>query len=338
MPRAWEKLSLDELLDVRLCDLDLRIDKTWLVPIIERVRLDLSERGITFEPYFWLADEWFTPDQVAGVAIPFYLAHKRLMQLERRQMFEVEGGTRGQCLKILRHEVGHVIDHAYRLSRRKSWQAAFGNPSTPYPSAYRPNPRSMRFVQHLDGWYAQSHPAEDFAETFAVWLTPGSRWRKQYQGWPALKKLEYVDELMGKIADEAPKVSRRRATPFSLPRLRHTLRTHYQRKRAHYTVGYSDHFDHDLLKIFSDAPEHRRRPTAADFLRRNRGEIRELVARWTGQYQFTLEQVLKEMTGRCRQLKLRLRVPERQAKIDFAVMLAVQTAQYLHVGGEWHAV
>ena len=25
---------------------------------------------------------------------------------------------------------------------------------------------------HLDPWYAQSHPDEDFAETFAVWLTP----------------------------------------------------------------------------------------------------------------------------------------------------------------------
>ena len=136
---------------------------------------ELAARELVFRPRFWLSDEWFSPAGVPGVGIPFYLAHPRLMRLERHQMFEVEGGTREGCLRLLRHELGHAVDHAYRLSRRKDWRDVFGSASLPYPDAYRPNPASKRFVQHLDGWYAQAHPDEDFAETFAVWMTPRAR-------------------------------------------------------------------------------------------------------------------------------------------------------------------
>lgn len=334
---SWEHLPLDELLDLRLCDLGLQLEGTWLEPLTERVVEELEAKGLDLKPHFWLADEWFTPEGVTGAAIPFYLAHPRLMQLERKQMLEVEGGTRGECLKLLRHELGHVVDFSYRLNRRRRYRELFGRAATPYPSHYRPNPRSKRHVQHLDGWYAQAHPLEDFAETFALWLTPRSSWRKQYGSWPALRKLECVDELMSEIAGTPPKCGSRER-PSSLPRLRRTLRTHYRRKRAHYATGYTDVYDRDLLKIFSNDPKHRRRRTAADFLRRNRRAIRELVARWTGEYQFTLDQNLKEMTGRCRELKLRLRVSERQAKTDFAIMLAVHTVQNLYLGEDWHAL
>ena len=122
------------------------------------------------------------------------MAHPRLMRLERNQMLEVEGGTKTWCMRILRHEAGHAIDTAYRLHRRKSYKSTFGNYSDPYPEYYRPKPRSKKFVMHLEPWYAQSHPAEDFAETFAVWLMPRSRWRKKYEGWTALKKVELVDD------------------------------------------------------------------------------------------------------------------------------------------------
>lgn len=334
---SWEHWPLDDLLDLRLCDLGVQIAGTWLEPLTERVTEELEECGLKLRPHFWLADEWFTPEGVVGAALPFYLAHPRLMQLERKHMLEVEGGTRSECLKLLRHEVGHIIDFTYQLNRRRRYRALFGRASLPYPSHYRPNPRSKRFVQHLDGWYAQAHPLEDFAETFALWLTPRSNWRAGYRGWPALKKLECVDELMDGIAGQRPK-NGSRERPSSLSRLRRTLRTHYRRKHVHYSTGYSDSYDRDLLKIFSNEPQHRHRRSAADFLRRNRRAIRELVARWTGEFQFTLDQNLKEMTGRCRELKLRLRVPERQAKLDFAIMLAVHTVQNLYVGADWHAV
>jgi hypothetical protein len=194
-----------------------------------------------------------------------------------------------------------------------------------------PRPYSKRYVLHLDNWYAQSHPDEDFAETFAVWLKPRSAWRRRYQGWPALKKLEYVDELMEEIAGARPLVrSRARVEPLS--RIRKTLREYYEQKRARYGEEYPDFYDHDLRRLFSDHPRHRKRESAAAFVRRNRGEVRQMVARWTGEYQYTLDQVLKEMIGRCRDLKLRVVGSERQVKLDFAILLTVQTMNYLHSG------
>src|SRR5690606_313261 len=117
---------------------------------------------------------------------------------------EVEGGTRRECMRILRHEAGHVVQQAFGLHRRRRWQMLFGRASTPYPDQYRPNPTSRDFVQHLRRWYAQCYPDEDFAETFAVWLTPRYNWRRRYADWPALEKLEYVDELMAELAHVKP--------------------------------------------------------------------------------------------------------------------------------------
>jgi hypothetical protein len=332
---AWEDWSRDELLDLKLCDLKVRIDGTWLEALIGQIYRELEQRDLKLKPHFWLSDEWFSPDGMPGVALPFYLAHPRLMRLERQQMLQVEGGRRTECLKLMRHEVGHAIQHGFQLQRRRHWQRIFGKASEAYPEYYRPNPASKRFVEHLDGWYAQAHPCEDFAETFAVWLKPRSDWRERYADWPAAHKLNYVDELMGDIAGAKPKV-RSRAKPYSLPRLRYTLRTYYQRKRERFTAGFSEMHDRDLLRLFSDDPKYRRRPTAASFLRENRREIRELVANWSGEYIFTLDQVLREMIGRCRELKLRLTKTDRETKLDFAILLTVHTIQYLHRGREWH--
>lgn len=335
MSFAWEQWPTERLLDIKLCDLGVRLEGTWLEPMTERVCQELEDRDLRLVPHFWLADEWFSPDGVPGVALPFYLSHRRLMRLERELMFEVEGGEKRECLRLLRHEVGHAIDHAFGLHRRRRYQRVFGRASTPYPEFYRPNPASRRFVQHLDGWYAQSHPSEDFAETFAVWLDPRSKWRARYEGWPALKKLELVEELMEEVSGVKPK-NRDRSRPYSLSKLRHSLRTHYERKRAHYQAGYSEAFDRDLLRLFSDEAEHQRNPKAATFIRKHRREVRELVAKWTGEYEFTLDQVLKQMTGRCRELDLRIRGEEPRAVVDFAIMVAVHTVHSLHRGTEWH--
>ena len=160
---------------------------------MREIRRDLQRRGMRFRPHVWLSEEWFSPDGVPGIAVPFYMAHPRLMRLERQFMDEVEGGNANWLTRILRHEIAHALDNAYRLRRRKEWRRVFGRASRPYPDIYRPRPASRDFVLHLGHWYAQSHPTEDFAETFAVWLQPKARWRREYQGWPALRKLEYVD-------------------------------------------------------------------------------------------------------------------------------------------------
>jgi hypothetical protein len=278
-----------------------------------------------------LSDDWFTPDGVTGFAVPFYLAHPRLVRLERKQMLEVEGGNRDWCMRILRHETGHAIDTAYRLHRRRRWREIFGKATEPYPEYYQPKPYSKSYVLHLDPWYAQSHPCEDFAETFAVWLQPRSRWRARYAGWRALRKLQYVDELMREIRGTKPLVTSRQRVD-TVRKIRKTLREHYEQKRQRYGIEYPDFYDRDLRKLFSDAPEHARRPSAAAFLRRNRRELRRAIAQWTGQYQYTIDQVLSDMIDRCKELDLRLLRTERQTRRDALVMLAVQTMNYLHGG------
>jgi len=246
-------------------------------------------------------------------------------------MLEVEGGTQEWCLKILRHEAGHAIENAFGLRRRRRRRELFGSTRVAYPEFYSPRPYSKSFVIHLDSWYAQSHPDEDFAETFAVWLTPESQWRERYQGWPALKKLEYMDELMASLAGQAPTLAA--GEPVDpLASLRKTLRRHYEAKRAHYGVDHPDFYDRDLRRLFSDHPAQTREPTAASFLSRNRREIRQMVGRWTNEYQYTIDRVLDSMIVRCRQLNLRLATPVEQARLEFAVLLTVQTMNYLHSG------
>ncbi len=336
MPVHWENLPTEELLDIRLCELDLCVEGTWLEGCLDRLREELDAAGLRrFRVHTWLSDEWCSPDGIPGIGIPFYLAHPRLMRLEQQMMFEVEGGTRAECMRLLRHETGHALQHAYNLQRRRLWQRAFGRASEPYPDFYRPNPSSKSFVEHLDGWYAQAHPVEDFAETFAVWLAPRSNWRKRYESSSALVKLEYIDELADELADKKPHV-RSRARPYSLPRLRYTLRRHYERRQEHYSPGSSDEYDRDLHKIFSDSPRFRNNETAASFLRRNRRQIREQISRFTGEYQFTIDQVLRDIMGRCRELRLRLIKGERQTKLDFAIMLTVHTVHLLHRRDTWH--
>ncbi len=314
-----------------MCDLAVRIEGTAIERRISDLNRELAARGITFRAHFWLSDEWFTPDDVPGVAIPFYLAHPRLAQLELAQMLEVEGGTKDWCLRILRHEVGHAIDNAYRLQRRRKRQKLFGLSSTPYPEYYTPRPYSKSFVLHLDSWYAQSHPDEDFAETFAVWLNPGSDWSRRYADWPALKKLEYVDGVMRTLAGKDPVVTTRR-TVDALPSLRKTLRQHYQEKRRRFGLDYPNFYDRDLRRLFSDAPEHAGNLSAARFLTRVRRDVRRRVARWTGEYQYRIDQVLNDMIERCDALNLHLASPEDGSKLDFMVLLTVQTMNYLHGG------
>jgi hypothetical protein len=217
-------------------------------------------------------------------------------------MFEVEGASHRACMRLLRHETGHAIDWAYRLHRRKAWREVFGKASSPYYDSYVPRRRSRAYVHNLENWYAQSHPIEDFAETFAVWLRPRSAWRKTYAGWRrALRKLEFVDALMAEVATE--------------------------KQRVHYGFADRSVYDRDLRRLFSDDAAHRRRKWAAAFLRERRGELRRRVARWTGQHQFAVDRVLGEMILRCRELGLRVTHSERETGEGAAVLVTVHSVR-----------
>lgn len=297
-------------------------------PRIEQLHDELSRRGVRLRPYVWLSTDWFTPDGATGFAVPFYLAHPRLVRLERDRMLEVEGGSNGECMKLLRHETAHAIDNAYNLRRRRRWRECFGSPSEPYRTAYSPDPTSRDHVLNLEYWYSQSHPLEDWAETFAVWLRPGSRWRKRYAGWPALKKLEYVDELMESLADEPPKRrTRHREEPVSSVRM--TLREYYRRKQAMYAEEGDPAIDGQLARVFPKGADAPRRPRAAALLRDWRRDLVRGVATATGQHRYLLDHVAREMIARCKLLDLRVATTAAEAQIYSAVILTSLSTQFL---------
>jgi hypothetical protein len=320
-----------QLLDLRLCDLPLRIRDSQLQQRIEKLYRELEARSLAFRPHTWLAEEWFTPDGVSGFAIPFYLAHPRLMKLERAQMLEVEGGSEAECMKILRHEAGHAIDNAFRLHTRRNWTDTFGSYRVPYPEWYQPQPGSRDYVLNLDAWYGQAHPAEDFAETFAVWMRPGGRWQKQYEGWGAQRKLQYVHHLMtGLIGKTPPRIVMREVEPLSS--LTKTLREHYRRKRAYYTIHWPASYERNLYRVFSADPRKPASASAAQFLRHYRSEISGIVAHGTGVHHYTVNHIVKHMIVRCRELNLRVNMPEDKARQLVIITLTMQVMQVLRTG------
>jgi hypothetical protein len=317
-------LPAEELLDVRLCDLGLHIAGTALQHRVDRLHQELARSGLSFRPYVWLSTDWFTPEGSTGFAIPFYLAHPRLVRLEHAQMLEAEGSTHEQCMKLLRHEAGHALDNAHRLHRRVDWRATFGKYSEPYRLDYHARPNSKDHVQHLGFWYAQSHPAEDYAETFAVWLAPQSRWQETYAGWPALKKLECVDQMMADVGELRPRVHSRDRSD-SLPTLRFTLREYYRRKQASY--GFQQPWTHDreLRWLFGEAGRGVGSARAWTFLRAARLELRARVSALTGHYRYVVDQALDTMIVRCRELDLRLIRSRQQTHLGAAVLLTMIT-------------
>jgi len=229
----WSRLPKESLLNTRICDLGLSLDGSPLVPRIKRLYQELQRQHFKFQPHCWLSDEWFCPDDIPGIAIPFFLAHPRLKRLELDFISEVEGGDTNWCMKLLRHETAHALANAYRLPQRNDWRKLFGNPNAPYRDTYLPDPYNKHFVINLPGWYAQSHPHEDWAETFAVWLNPSSHWATHYQQWPALKKLLFVDALMHEIKQKPP-VLRNKRISHPVEKIRTTLQTYYKNKIQYY--------------------------------------------------------------------------------------------------------
>lgn len=322
-------LTDEELLQMRICNLKLRIPGTELESRIENFYRQLDEKGIPFKPLCYLGDEWFCPEGASTIAIPFYLAHPRLKKLEEKMMLEVEGGTESWCMRLLRHEMGHVLNHAYLLEKEPKWQKLFGPPSLEYSESFRARPYSKRFVRHLDAYYAQSHPEEDFAETVAIWLTPGLDWSHQYRGWKALDKLQYVDDLMRKLAGKRPEVLSR-AKMSEASRLRSRLEAYYKRRRRLYAEDFPEFFDADLRKLFADtsnAPDGER---AATFLRRSTKPILNAVANWTGEPKFTVNRLLRGLMERCAELDLRVRSDS--AGLEIAAYLATLASHYSLTG------
>ena len=310
---AWTRLADEQLLDLRLCDLQLRLRGTAVEARIARLYRELAARGISFRPHAWLAEDWFSPDGVPGFAVPFYLAHPRLTRLERKMTGVVEGSNANWQMRILRHEAGHAIDSAYRLRRRARWRALFGHASRRYASQYRARPASRHHVQHLGEWYAQAHPTEDFAETFAVWLQPRSGWRRRYAAWPAKRKLEYVAQVAAEIGHHRPAVHcRDRIEAVEHSTL--TLREHYRRKRRAERRRNRALADRVLRKVFAtEAAARTGAPPAATLLRGLKLSVRTTLEQRAGADRYSAQQLVRLAIERCEQLGLYQRGSRRAA-------------------------
>jgi len=322
--KNWDTLSDEEIMQIRVRDLNLQIPGSELELLTERLYEELDTKGIHFHPSCYLADEWFCPEKVPIIGIPFCLAHPRLKHIEQKMLYEVEGGTEGSCMRLLRHECGHALNYAYELYKKTRWRELFGLFSTRYSDSYYFQPYSRRYVIHLEDNYAQSHPDEDFAETFAVWLTPNSGWEQKYQGWPVIKKLRYVDSLMKRIGDQTPVNTVRERPPWSASRMTSTLAAHYERKRKALGSEFQGFYDDCLETLFDSKPGRVSRASprprsgqacprteggmtsirASRLLRHHRRELVDSVSRWTGHRKYDIHQLVNTLITRCEALGL----------------------------------
>lgn len=324
-------LTDEEILKLRICDMGLKIAGTELEPWVQELHKELESRQISFRPECYLADEWLCPDKEPVIGIPFFLAHPRLKKLEMKMMYEVEGGHRDEFMKLLRHECGHAINYAYGFFRKPSWREVFGKFATPYPDSYTHRPYSRKFVRHLENGYAQYHPDEDFSETFAVWLTPNSNWEEEYKGWPALKKLKYVDELMKSVANLPPKTPKGKKY-WDTSKMAMHLDRFYARKCKFLAEDLPGFYAPDLKLMFSDDPEHVANESAARFLHRKRRDITSTVARWTGRHKYATIKLLEQLIVTSKELNLHLKGDEPAALIEVIAFMATRIMNYLYTG------
>jgi hypothetical protein len=239
-------------------------------------------------------------------------------------MIAAEGGSPDECLKLLRHECGHALVHAYRLARRPDWVKIFGSPKAELQDFYHFQPYSRSFVRHLKGWYAQSHPEEDFAETFAVWLNPEDDWRKRYAGWPALKKLEYIESLAPLLKPMPIKVPRADMA-YHFKDLRRRLSTHYLLRRKFYAEEDEGYYDEDLRRIFhagGDMP-------VSSWLRRQGKAMDAAISRWTREPRFTVKRLRARLMRRASKLGLRLGKDDEAVRLEFSAFLAALISNYV---------
>jgi len=313
-PGDWENLPDAEILQLRIRDLGLHVETSPLADCIGRMYNELAAHGFRFRPACYLADEWFCPNKIPVIGIPFCLAHPRLKSIEAKMMLEVEGGTDESCMRLLRHECGHAFNYAYRLYTRTRWRELFGAFSKRYSSAYFSQPYSRRYVVNLQNNYAQAHPDEDFAETFAVWLAPDSQWETKYHDWPVIRKLSYVERLARRIRDQAPPIVAHE-TPFSAARMTSTLAAHYERKRQYLGEEFPGYYDPSLRRVFAERADGNI-PKASALLRRHRRRIVDSVHSWTGHRKYDVHQLVNKLVKRCDALDLGLSTAELDALID----------------------
>ena len=319
---SWHE-ERERLLHSRISELGLRIEGSALEPQVAQLYAELDAKALQFKPPIYLSDEWGCPEGVPVIGVPFYLANPQLAQIEQEIAENLE--TQDETMMYLRHEAGHAFNSAYVLYESEEWHKTFGPYSRPYIEAYRPDPFSRDYVHHIAGWYAQKHPDEDFAETFAVWLTPDSNWRDRYAGTRALAKLEYVHRVMREIGSAPPRVEPR-ARDLPVEEMTYTVEDYYSRFRREPVVEVPRWFDGDLRQLFEESGD-----PAAPLLRTRRRDVVDEITYWTGVQSSVVRSLVDHLIGRVDELSLCIdpRFPQRYL-VSFTAMVTTLALNYLH--------
>ena len=292
-----------ELLGKRISQLGLRLEGSPVERFVHQLYRELERKGLRrFRPACYLSDEWGCPDGQPVIGIPFYLADPKLARLER-EMNDLEDER--EIMMYLRHEAGHAFNYAYRLYATPEWRSMFGPFNRRYRDHYRPLPFSRKFVRHIAGWYAQKHPDEDFAETFAVWLTPRSNWRRKYKLWPAFRKLRYVDGVGRKVRDQDPVVSTG-DKDVTVEDMRVTVEQFYRRTMRRNGAAVNVALEADLADLFLTPGRRRKGLVAAwELLTTHRTAMIDKITYWTGVKRPVVRALVDRIIRTCRDLDLK---------------------------------
>jgi hypothetical protein len=312
------------LLGRRISELGLAIGGSRVERLVARLYDELAAHGIAFRPPVYLSDQWGCPDGTPLIGVPFYLADERLERIEAEHAGAVEGDD--EAMRYLRHEAGHAVNYAFHLYERPDFATTFGDYARPYEEHYLADPLSRDHVRHILGWYAQKHPDEDFAETFAVWLTPGMDWRTEYDGWGALAKLEWMERTMREVSRLAPDMPVPTDDDLPVEAMHWTVADHYA-DAEELPVGDAHQFDADLRRVFASAADAPAGEPAAAYLRRHEGELVARIAYWSGVGPAAVRSLLGALADRAATLGLRV------AGLDAATLIelsAFGTAVVMH--------
>lgn len=318
-------LSDQEILRTRIKDLPLKEDSLPFPHLVKRLGLELKCRGIQWTPSIWASEEWFSPDGVPGFAIPFTLLDPRLARLEKKHVGFCEGANEAEFMKLIRHECAHALDNAYHLRRNKQRQKVFGKSSLPYPSYYIPKPHSKNFVRHLPGAYAQAHPEEDWAETFAVWLTPKNKWRAKYAGWKALYKLEVMDSIMERLKAMPPK-SNKSATPLHFKNDERTVAEYFAWRRTSLGLRRKNFYANKLTDIFE---QEGKGAALGDLLNSHQKEIRRSVATKSRIRSYIVDNMIRELKLECKLKKYRLKKSPGKSRVELERFLLLHSNEFV---------
>jgi hypothetical protein len=192
-------------------------------------------------------------------------------------------------------------------------------------------------VRHLPAWYAQKHPDEDFAETFAVWLNPHSNWREVYADWNCLNKLLYVDELVKRIGSQPPPVTANDYDPQEEEYLGTTIAEFYRRSTPT-RIQLPRVFDAALRDIFppsareSNSGKPSAEQPAAEFLRHHRRAVVGAVFYWTGLNHDLVQALEDHLEDRCAAMGLQVGADWPAKLIEVVAFITTLCMTRLHTG------